>query len=278
MEYLFPETLKQAFTTLESEKSIRIIAGGTDLAVLFSEGVPMPDTLVDISRIGELSLVDVKDDVVLGGAVTIAEIAGCAELPLSLRQGAAAIGSPQIRNVATIGGNICNASPCGDTLSPLVALNAGFLLVKNGKERRVPAEEFFTGPKETILEPGELLATVTIPARYRNGKSSFRMIGKRNGQVISQVNCALWMVQKGNIIEEIRICFGSVAPVPLRCRDAETFLTGKEATEEYGAQAARLVREEISPIDDVRATQEYRLQVAEGLFRDLFREAAGLEI
>jgi CO/xanthine dehydrogenase FAD-binding subunit len=274
MEYFVPKSLKEVFPLIDAHDGRQVIAGGTDLTVLFAESHPLPEGLVDISRVEEICTLETGNgDISIGAGVTIAEIAASEDLPAALRQGAAAIGSPQIRNIATIGGNICNASPCGDTLSPLVALNASFILADGKKTREVPAEEFFTGPKSTVIRAGELLTRIVIPSRYREGGSSFRMIGKRNGQVISQVNCAVWLEQNENVIDAVRICFGSVAPVPLRCTQAEQFLSGKEPNPTTAKEAAALVREEIVPIDDVRATLEYRLQVSEGLFLDIFNEA-----
>jgi CO/xanthine dehydrogenase FAD-binding subunit len=233
-----------------------------------------PDLLVDVAGIPALrQLRRTAEGIAIGAAVTIAEAAAGAGLPACLRQGARAIGSPQIRNLATVGGNACNASPCGDTLAPLVALDASFVLVSRQGRRIVPAEEFFLGPKRTVLQQGELLLEILLPARSLMGGSGFRMIGKRNGQAISQVNAAVWaMVEKGTI-REARAAVGSVAPVPLRLKKAETLLAGKAVKGLDTEAVLAAVDSEIAPISDVRASLDYRRLVTGSLFSDALADA-----
>jgi len=186
------------------------------------------------------------------------------------------MGGPALRTVATIGGNVCNASPCGDTLSPLVALDAAFVLASRSGTRTVSAEQFFVGPKKTVLGPGELLVEIRIATARLAGRSAFRMIGKRNGQVISQVNAAVWLAVGGGFIREARVAVGSVAPVPLRLKGTEALLAGRSVrgldVEPVLVRAAA----EIAPISDVRASLEYRRLVTGSLLRDALLEAAGI--
>jgi carbon-monoxide dehydrogenase medium subunit len=277
MDYRVAATVEEALALLGGRDGSRPVAGGTDLAVVLADGLAAPPLLVDVAGIAALRGVRrTADGIAIGAATTIAEIAARSDLPACLCQGARAIGSPQIRNLATVGGNVCNASPCGDTLSPLVALDAAFVLASRSGTRTVPAEQFFVGPKKTILGPGELLVEIRIATARLAGRSAFRMIGKRNGQVISQVNAAVWLAVGGGFIREARVAVGSVAPVPLRLKGTEALLAGQSVrgldVEPVLVRAAA----EIAPISDVRASLEYRRLVTGSLLRDALLEAAGI--
>ena len=179
--------------------------------MILEDFVISPDTLVDVGSIPSMRGIKVTPPGISIGAVTrVADIASHRGLPACLTQGAGSIGSPQIRNLATIGGNICNASPCGDTLPSLIALDAVFVLASATGTREVKAEDFFLGPKKTVIKEGELLVEIRIDALHRTGSSAFRMIGKRNGQVISQVNAALWLLAEKGTISDARAAIGSV--------------------------------------------------------------------
>jgi CO/xanthine dehydrogenase FAD-binding subunit len=273
MEYCVAHTVEEALGLLTSKSKPKPIAGGTDLAVILADFVISPDTLVDVGSIASMGGIrQTKQGVSIGAVTRVAEIAAGKGLPVCLSQGARSIGSPQIRNLATIGGNICNASPCGDTLAPLIALDAVFVLASASGTREVKAEEFFLGPKKTVIRADELLVEIRIDPRHAGGSSAFRMIGKRNGQVISQVNVALWILTEKGTISDARAAIGSVAPIPLRLRKAEEMLRGKRvgALDVKGILAA--VDAEIAPISDVRASLEYRRLVSGSLFRDCLEE------
>jgi len=256
MDYLVASTVEEALALLERGGACRPVAGGTDLAVLIADGAIAPKLLVDVAQIPALrGIRRVPEGVSIGACTTIAEIArGVKDLPNCLVQGARAIGSPQIRNLATIGGNVCNASPCGDTLAPLVALEASFILESRRGRRTVAASDFFAGPKRSVLAEGELLIAIHIAPRFLSGASAFRFIGKRNGQAISQVNAAVWVsVQKG-IIRDARTAVGSVAPVPLRLHKAETQLIGQPARGVNLGPVLAAADSEIATNTEVRAT------------------------
>lgn len=274
MQYRAARTVNEAVMTLAAEGNAKPIAGGTDLAVVIADGLISPEVLLDISAIPALRAIRRSEQgLAIGAAVTIAEIASQDDLPACLVQGARSIGSPQIRNLATIGGNICNASPCGDTLAPLVALGASFVLASAAGSRTVPAEEFFLGPKKTMLQRGELLVEILIGAQSLAGSSAFRMIGKRNGQAISQVNAAVWLTAQEGQVREIRAAVGSVAPVPLRLRETEKLLRGSNRAGIEIRKVLESVDREIAPISDVRASVEYRRLVTGALFREALLEA-----
>jgi CO/xanthine dehydrogenase FAD-binding subunit len=274
MEYRVAATVDEALEALAGRAGARPVAGGTDLAVVLADSLSGPSLLVDVAGISALrGIRRTAEGLSIGAAATIAEIARRTDLPVCLSQGARAIGSPQIRNLATIGGNVCNASPCGDTLSPLVALDATFVLQSRTGMRTVPAGTFFVGPKKTVLVAGELLVEVRIPAARLAGRSAFRMIGKRNGQAISQVNAAVWLALEGGIIREAAAAVGSVAPVPLRLSATERLLAGKKIAGLDLEAVLASVEAEIAPISDVRASLEYRRLVTRSLFADALAEA-----
>ncbi len=275
MQYFLSATLNELLLVLDSESNSEIIAGGTDLVIIMEESGKRPEKLIDITNIKELiGIKEEKFGISIGAVTTIAKLAANNSLPCCLRSGAASIGSPQIRNVGTIGGNICNASPSGDTLTPLICLNADLLLQSTKGERLISTEQFFLGPKKTVLKKNEVLSEIRIGNRYLSGSSGFRMIGQRNGQVISQVNLAVWLKRsaESGLIEEIRIAAGSVAPTPIRIIEAEEMLCGTNPGAKLIFQAARSVQACITPINDVRSTAEYRQDVIIGLFSDIMSQ------
>jgi carbon-monoxide dehydrogenase medium subunit len=274
MQYRAVHTVDEAVTMLAAAGNAKPIAGGTDLAVVIADGLANPEVLLDISGIPALGRIRRSEKgLAIGAAVTIAEIASRDDIPACLVQGARSIGSPQIRNLATIGGNVCNASPCGDTLAPLLALDAAFVLASAAGSRTIAAEEFFLGPKKTVLGPGELLVEILIGAPCLAGGSAFRMIGKRNGQAISQVNAAVWLAVRDGHLREVRAAVGSVAPVPLRLRETEKLLRGSNRAGIEFQRVLETVDREIAPITDVRASVEYRRRVTGALFREALLEA-----
>jgi len=276
MKYLFPISIKEALRYVSSEKDSKFIAGGTDLIIQISDGFITPKALIDLSRIEKLKKIKkIKEGFKVGAAVTLEKIASSEFLPQCLIQGAKSIGSPQIRNLGTIGGNICNASPCGDTLTPIIILGGILVLISPYGKREVPAKDFFIGPKKTTLAKNEILTEIIFKKAFLDGgNSSFKKIGKRNGQAISQVNVALWLKKRGksNEIKDIRIAVGSVAPIPLRLEKVEKFLKGKTINQEILKDALKMIDEQIEPISDVRASENYRRMVVGSLFQDVFKE------
>jgi carbon-monoxide dehydrogenase medium subunit len=186
MEYLIAGSVEEALRLMgglaEQGRSARYVAGGTDVQLAGEGG--QPEALVDVSGIPELLRLERAPGGALsiGAAVRLETLARSVDLPACLAQGARAIGSPQIRALGTLGGNLCNASPCGDTLAPVIALGGRLMLASPEGRREVPAEEFFTGPKATVLRPGELLVGVVFGPAALAGRSAFRGIGQREGR------------------------------------------------------------------------------------------------
>ena len=280
MRYEKPSSVAEAVDILESSQGM-ILAGGTDTCVYMAEGFCHPETLIDISSIDSMRGVQVstndreEETILIGACTTIAEIAASEVLPTCLRQGARAVGSPQIRNLGTIGGNICNASPCGDTLAPLLTLDARFVLRSPGGTRIVESLDFFTGPKQTLLESNEILESIELPATSPGKASAFRMIGNRNGQAISQANASVSLTIVDGKMSDVRVAVGSVAPVPLRLVELERFLTGKNIQEITLSEIKEPVIEAIRPIDDVRSSASYRQEVTVALVFDSLADCAG---
>ena len=271
--YITPHSLAEALQILSQEEHCLPLAGGTDLTLLVRDRTIHAECLLDISKLPELIGVHQEGgEIRIGPSTTLADVASSPQLPVVLRTGAGWIGSPQIRALGTIGGNICNASPCGDTLSPLLVLDGRFRLRSAGREREVPVEAFFLGPKRTILTRGELLVDIRIPLVHPRSqeewRSAFQKIGGRGAQTIAQVNLAISAYFKDGILRQPRLAVGSAAPTPIRIRTVEQILEGQRLGNGVIAHAAERLSAEIRPICDQRASDQYRRRVVQTLFRD----------
>jgi xanthine dehydrogenase small subunit len=275
-----PRTLADAYAVL-AEAPTRPIAGGTDLMVALSgELGPPPDRVLDLWHLDELRGIALDGDgVSLGALTTYTEIrrsAVCREHLPGLVEAAATIGAAQIQNRGTLGGNIANASPAGDTLPVLLALDADIVCGSVRGERSVPAEAFWTGYRTTTLAPDELVVRIHIPLALER-ETRFRKIGTRRAQSISKVVLALSWHDAGPdaLWTEVRLGLGSVAPTPIRAHQTEAALEGRPPTPETADRAAETLAAELHPIDDVRSTAEYRRLVAARVLHRLVREAGG---
>jgi CO/xanthine dehydrogenase FAD-binding subunit len=274
MEYLVPRSLDEALSLLSGPEEARPVAGGTDLACILADSPDRPARLVDLTRLPELQGIRRSAaGIEIGACVTIGEIAASAGLPRCLVQGARAIGSIQIRNIATIGGNVCNASSCGDTLPPLLCLDAVLLLASKKARRELPASEFFLGDNRTALREGELLVGIRIAAVTLEGRSAFRWIGKRNGQAISQVNAAVWFLIRGDQVIEARAAAGSVAPIPIRLGTLEATFGGARLDKLPMGEIDAVVNADIRPRTSLRSTEKFKRLVSVSLIRDAIEEA-----
>ncbi len=275
-----PRELANAYAIL-AEAPTRPIAGGTDLMVaLTGELGEPPDRILDLWGIDALRGIALDGDAVsLGALTTYTEIrrsAVCHEHLPVLVEAAATIGAAQIQNRGTLGGNIANASPAGDTLPVLLAADASFVLGSVRGERVVPAGEFWPAYRRTALAPDELLLRIQIPLRPGR-ELRFRKVGTRRAQSISKVVVALaWRDGSPSARwTEVRLALGSVAATPIRAARTEAVLEGRPPTPETADLAAETLAAELSPIDDVRSTAEYRRLVASRVLHRLIREAGG---
>ncbi len=279
-----PHRLAEALDAMADGRT-RPIAGGTDLMVaLTGELGEPPERIVDLWGLDELRGIAVgSDGIVLGALTTYTEIrrsALCREHLPGLVEAAATIGAAQIQNRGTLGGNIANASPAGDTLPVLLALDASFALVSARGERTVPASEFWTGYRTTALAPDELVARIHVP--FAPGREvRFRKVGTRRAQSISKVVMAVaWSDGAGASAQahewrDVRVAVGSVAATTVRATATEAAIEGRAPNPETADLAAETLAGELHPIDDVRSTAEYRRVVAARVLHRIIREAGG---
>jgi xanthine dehydrogenase small subunit len=274
-----PTRLFEAYEMLAGHPAVPI-AGGTDVMVqITGELREPPERMLDLSRVEELRGISLDHGaLVLGARTTYSEIrrsALCREHLPALVEAAATIGAAQIQNRGTIGGNIANASPAGDTLPILLATDAVILVGGQRGEREIEASSFFTGYRATALAPDELVLHVRIPLP-KGRHVRFRKVGTRRAQAISKVMLALaWRDLRESGWSEVRVALGSVAATPIRASATETALEGRFPTPEVADQVAETLAAELSPIDDVRSTAEYRRTVAARVLHRLLREAGG---
>ena len=279
-----PRTLADAFALLATstpDDQLTPIAGGTDVMVRITGeiGEP-PGRLVDLGRLDELRGIQADGEAITIGALTtyteIRRSAPCREHLPALVDAAATIGAAQIQNRGTLGGNIANASPAGDTLPVLLALDAEMVVGGQRGERTVPASDFWVAYRRTALTPDELILRIRIPVRGGR-ETRFRKVGTRRAQAISKVVIAVaWRESPGSPAwRDVRVALGSVADRPIRAAAAERALEGRSPTPEAADQAADALAAEIHPIDDVRSTADYRRVVAARALHRIVRDAGG---
>jgi CO/xanthine dehydrogenase FAD-binding subunit len=273
-----PRSLDEAFAILATGPH-RPIAGGTDVMVqITGELGPAPDRMIDLWRLDELRGITFETGALtLGALTTYSEIRRspvCREHLPALVEAAATIGAAQIQNRGTLGGNVANASPAGDTLPVLLATDAEIVVGGPRGERAIPVTEFWVAYRKTALAPDELVLRIRIPLVARR-EVRFRKIGTRRAQAISKVVMALAWRDGGHGWSDARLALGSVADRPIRAPETERVLEGASPTPEIAERAAATLAAEIQPIDDVRSTAEYRRVVAARVLHRLIRDAGG---
>ncbi|MGH9931288.1 MAG: FAD binding domain-containing protein [Pyrinomonadaceae bacterium] len=272
-----PASLADALAVLAREPGVwQLFAGGTDLMVLLESGKLPHKNYLNIWNLVELCGIGVsREYITLGALTTYIEVQSHAvlraEFPM-LCQAASETGGLAIQNRGTLGGNIANASPAADSPPSLLAYDAGLELVSLNGARWVPYLGFHTGYKQTIMRPDELLARIRLPRSAKKLHHYYRKVGTRKAQAISKVCFAATAFMQGEIIEDLRIAFGSIAPVPLRCIQTEKALRGAMLEPSVIEQARAELAGEIVPIDDLRSTRNYRLKVSLNLLEDFLRQ------
>lgn len=263
--YHAPSSLEDALGLLsEDPAATRLLAGGTDLVLQMERGGIEAKRLVDLKGIPELTGIRENENggYTVGALTCAADVmthAGLAADAAAFVQAAGFIGGPPIRNRATIGGNICNASPAADTSTPLLALGAR-AVVANGAtgSRKIPLDEFWTGPRQTVLQADDILAAIELPAVNGRSGSDFQRL-TRTAMDIALVNAAAFAVLDANgLIEQAALSLGAVAPTVIGVPDVLTQLKGLAWSTELAAEVTRLAEQAAQPIDDVRASAEYR--------------------
>jgi len=268
---LTPACQEELFAAWQTHPDAIPMAGGSDLLVkLRSADSSDLRPLLLLSRIGELNGI-IQDDshICIGAATTFSRIIAhpaIREHAPILADAAAHVGGPAIRNMATIGGNICTASPAGDALPPLYLLEAEVELLSPSGARRLPISDFILGPGKTALKPGELLSSVIIPTGRHFAVSRFEKVGRRKSLAISVASLSsLINLSPDGIITEARLAWGSVGPTVVRLNSLETDLQGQKTCQRNMRRIVETVRDGVAPIDDIRATAAYRRSVSANL-------------
>jgi carbon-monoxide dehydrogenase medium subunit len=257
----------------------KVVAGCTDFIPAvrhgnwtFEDGINVID-IRGVEGIGGIR--EEGDEVVIGATTRLSEIVDAPILlekaPL-LAEAVSCMASPQVRNTATIGGNLCMASPAADTAPPLLALDAQVQIRGVDSEERVPLNQFFFGPGTTRLNPREVVTEIRFAPMKANETARRTRLGLRTAFVCSIISVAVWLRAEASNITAARIAMGAVAPTPVRLGDVETFLTDKAVTEDIADEAGRLAAAQITPITDLRASAEYRKAMAHTLTRRLVEE------
>ncbi|MBI4674599.1 MAG: xanthine dehydrogenase family protein subunit M [Chloroflexi bacterium] len=276
-ELLQPKNLADALDALaQNNASVHPLAGGTDMLVDIRAQRAQPDVLVALQNVNELrGVTRTNGHLRVGASTTIAEFL---KNPLltehdALRQAASVFANPLIRNSATIAGNIGSASPAGDMLPPLLAFDAQIELVSKNGTRTMPLNEFFLGPRKTARNANELISNLQLPISNLQTASAFYKLGLRQADAISLVSVAVWLQRDSDMIRDVRIALGAVAPRPMRATRAEEILHGQIFNETNVKEAARVASEECAPIDDLRASANYRRRMVNVYVRRMLEQA-----
>lgn len=274
-----PESLNETLSVLSHEPGVwQPFAGGTDLMVLLEAGKLAHKNYVNIWNLPELRGIEVSpEQVSIGALTTYTEVQEHTllreEFPM-LCQAASETGGLAIQNRGTLGGNIVNASPAADSPPALLAYDAAVELVSINGARRVPYQTFHTGYKQTVMHADELLSRVYLPRTTSGATQYYRKVGTRKAQAISKVCFSGLARMKDGTIDDIRLAFGSIAPVPFRCLTTESILCGALLDQQVVEKAKVELSREISPIDDIRSTKNYRLTVSVNLLGDFLSNLA----
>jgi CO/xanthine dehydrogenase FAD-binding subunit len=280
-DYAAPTSLAEVTALLaRAEGTARILAGGTDLLVQLREQVRDADLVVDVKRIAELMELtyEPRQGLRLGASVPCYRIYGDARVSAAypaLVDAARIVGGWQIQSRASVGGNLCNSSPAGDTIPPLIALRARCVLAGQGGTREVPVEEFCTAPGKNVIRRGEILVTIVLPPRADREGSAYERFIPRNEMDIGVAGAASWvrLDADGETIAEARVALAAIAPTPRLAAEAGRWLAGRPATEATFVEAGELAKDVASPIDDMRGTVDFRLHLVGVLTRRTLAKA-----
>ncbi|MCX5811839.1 MAG: FAD binding domain-containing protein [Proteobacteria bacterium] len=279
-EYYKPQTIQEAIDLMEGLEDARFIAGGTDVLVLLRQTKIAPKNLISLRNIKDLTNIEGGDGLWIGGGATHSDIVKnvfIRQYYSALYDAASNLGSRQIRNVATIGGNICNAAPSADTACPLLVLDARVTVVGKNGERMVDIDAFFLGPNKTVLEKGELVKGFRMPFFGDNTGSAYIKHTRRQAMDLPILGIAARVTMEktgeGLLCKDARIAMGVVAPRPIRAKEAEAFLKGKTISDDVLQEAGEIAASEATPRDSFRGEAWYRKEMVKVLTRRAIMKA-----
>ena len=281
-EYHAPTSLNEAISLLQEHgEAARPLAGGTDLVVQMKENATKfaaPAHIVSLLRVPELGGIEFSESegLRIGAGATMSQVADSPiirERYRAIAEGAALVGSIQTMNMATVGGNLCNAAPSADIAPPLLAFEAEAVIVGPSGRRKLVLEEFFLGPGKTALAADELLAEVRVPSPPPGTGSAYDRHTPRKQMDIAVVGVAAALTMAGERIERARVALGAVAPTPVRAPEAEAALEGQAPSDELFARGAEVSAAECSPIADVRGSAEFRRHIVRVMTERMLKEA-----
>ena len=277
--YTKADSIQEAIRLLEQNPEAHLIAGGTDVLVKLHKGKGQFHHLVDIHDIVELNFIDRNDDgdLVIGPLTCFTQVA---ESPLIrkhipvLSGAILTIGGPQVRNMATIGGNLCNGVPSADSATPLIALNAVVTIEGQDGSRQIPLEDFFLGPGRVALEHHEIMTAITVTrANYDGYYGHFFKYAMRGAMDIATIGCSAVCKVESEILTDMRLAYGVAAPVPMRCRDTENKIRGRKISQQLLDDISEAVANDVRPRTSWRAAREFRLQIIATLARRVVKQA-----
>ena len=271
-EHHQPSSLEDALDILTRHRAdVKLMGGGTDLVMKMRAGLLTPQHVVGLGRVGGLNRISYRDDdgLVIGGSARISDVAVHPEVRQhypALAHACAVMATPQIRNMGTVAGNLANAAPSADTAAPLLAYRASVVLVERGGRRQVKLTDFFKGPGLTDMEPTEILEAIRVPAPPQRCGSAYQRLSERSQVDIAAVGVAGSLaLDLAGVIIGVRLALGAVAPTPVRCPEAEALLEGQAPSPELLRRASVACVRASRPIDDLRASANYRRSMVQVL-------------
>ena len=282
-EYFAPKDVREACRLLQEHHGrAKVMAGGTDLLVHMKHRTVIPQYVIGLKHLPDLGYVQYSEGrgLRIGSLAThqsVAESLLIKERFGALGTACSKVGTPQIRRMGTVGGNLCNGSPSSDSAPALIALNAAVKLHGVGEERIIPLESFFVGPGETALRSGEILTEIQVPSPPPRTKLTYVKLPARTRVDMAAVSAAVFVTldSKNEICEDIKIVLGAVAPTPIRARRAEDVLRGKKMEDQLIQQTAQRASEEAQPISDIRSSADYRREMVKVLTKQAIKQALG---
>jgi aerobic carbon-monoxide dehydrogenase medium subunit len=278
-KYLTPGSVEEALSLLSQygEKA-KFVSGGTDLLMQLKREEAVPECLISLGEIRKLDFIkyDEVNGLRIGALTTIVNVANSSLIKSKfgiLGQAAGMLGTPAIRNQATLGGNLCNAAPSADTAPPLLVLGAKAKTQGLEGEKLVPLEDFFVGPGQTILGPDHLLIEIQIPILSPHSGGAYLKHKRRQGADLAVVGVAALAVMEGEVLKDAKIALGAVAPTPLRAKKAEAILRGKKVHQTLLEKCGQAASDEAKPIDDIRGSADYRRELVAVLVKRAMTQA-----